>query len=57
MNINGVNQMKTRYYQTVEGFIYSWTGYNAPAGVDHLTKLHHSTGRRLYAAQCRNLAH
>ena len=49
--------MKTRYYQTAEGFIYSWTGYTAPANVTHLTKLHPATGRRLYAAQCRNLAH
>jgi hypothetical protein len=47
--------MKTRYYQSPEGFIYSWTGYNAPA-IQGLKKLHPSTGKRLYTAQTRNLA-
>jgi hypothetical protein len=46
--------MKTRYYKTPEGFIYSWTWYNAPK-IPSLTKLHPATGKRLYAAQRGNL--
>jgi hypothetical protein len=33
--------MKTRYYQSPEGFIYSWTGYDAPS-MPNLKRLHHA---------------